>query len=364
MTAYYLDTDMFRTHKLILTALLLCASLTAHATDISGSGSSAAKLLYAKLSASYSKVSATKLQYQPIGSAGGLKQAKERSVDFGASDVALSAAEQKSGKLICFPTAISGVVPVFNLPGIKSGELLLTGEVLADIFSRKITKWNDPQLQALNPRLALPASTIVVVVRQDGSGSTYHFTDYLSKRSPAWAQSYGRKLTIAWPADTTAVQGSAGVVAALKQTSGAIGYVDFSYVQQDRLAYAKLRNHDGKVVAPQRDGFAAALANSGWKNQVTFEETLSDKPGDASWPITMGTFIILNQAASNPQRTIATLMFFTWAFMNGNPVVDEVNFVRLPDVLKGRIYNEFTKLTDMNGNALEWSLQDVMNQHL
>lgn len=339
-----------------IAALALCFSLPTAAIDITGAGSSAAKPLYAKWAELHARSADIKLSYQAVGSSGGIKQIKERAVDFGASDVALPLEDLKKEKLLCFPSAISGVVPTVNLPGIKSGELQLTGEVLADIFARKITKWNDPAIAAGNPGLALPKLAIVPVARQDGSGTTYNFTDYLSKVSPAWKNTFGRNFTINWPSEVTQVKGSGGVVTAVKQTSGAIGYVDYNYVLQDHLAYAKLKNRDGKFVAPNADGFASALHNSSWTSKATFEEMLTDKPGLHSWPITMGTFIIVPRATRHPEHTIATLKFFTWAFMKGDRIVSGMDFVQLPDRVQARIYNELTKIADLNGKPLQWSL--------
>jgi phosphate transport system substrate-binding protein len=260
-------------------------------------------------------------------------------------------------KLICFPSAISGVVPIINLPGMKQGELQLTGEILADIFSRKVTKWNDAEIAAVNPGVALPKLPIVAVVRQDGSGTTYNFTDYLSKMSKPWKDTYGRNFTITWPSDATQVKGSGGIVTAVKQSVGAIGYVDYNYVVQEKLNYAKVQNRDGKFVAPTGDAFESALNNSTWKSQATFEEMLTDKPGAHSWPITMGTFVIVPQTTSDPEKTIAALKFFTWAFMKGDKLVSNIDFVRLPDRVQARIYNELTKITDTSGAPLHWNME-------
>lgn len=346
---------MFAKSRVFMSALALCLSAPASAVEITGAGSSAAKPLYTKWADAYGRSVDATLNYQPIGSSAGIKKIKERAVDFGASDVALSADDLKKDKLICFPSAISGVVPVFNLPGVRAGELRLTGEVLAGIFASKITKWNDPAIAASNPGLALPKTAIVTVARQDGSGTTYNFSDYLSKVSPMWKDSFGRNFTIGWPHEIVQVKGSDGVVTAVKQTAGAIGYVDYNYVVQDKLAYVKLRNRDGNFVTPTAEGFSAALSNSTWKAKAGFEEMLTDKPGSHSWPITMGTFVIVPQAASNPQRMIATLKFFTWAFMHGDRIVTGMDFVQLPDRIQARIYNEMTRITDQNGTPLQWS---------
>ncbi|MET3131421.1 phosphate transport system substrate-binding protein [Oxalobacteraceae bacterium GrIS 1.11] len=350
---------MFIKATVILAALLLFPAATA--ANITGAGSSSVAPLYAKWSESYAKNHGPKLDYQPIGTTGGIQQIKERAVDFGASDIALSSAESSKSKLFCFPSAISGVVPVLNIAGIKSGQVHLSGEVLADIFSRKITKWNDPALLALNPGVNLPALAIVVMARQDGSGTTYNFTDYLSKQSPAWKSTYGKNFTIAWPGDVVQSKGSQALVAALKQTPGAIGYVDYNSVVQDKLIFPKLKNRDGKFVVPAIEGFAAALENSGWVRQAAFEEMLTDKAGAQTWPITMGTFVIVPQVAANPERAIATLKFFTWAFMNGDTIISELNFVRLPDRVQARIFRELVTITDASGKPLHWTLAEVIN---
>ena len=348
---------MFSKCKAIFGLLALCATVSAQAADITGAGSSAAKPLYNLWSDSYSKTGAPKLSYQPVGSSAGIQQIKDKLVDFGASDVAMSPEDLKTFKMICFPSAISGVVPVINLPGVKSGELQLTGPVLADIFSRKIAKWNDPEIAALNPSVNLPKISIAAVVRSDGSGTTYNFTDYLSKVSQPWKDAYGHNFKINWPSDTTQVKGSGGVVGAVKSTAGAIGYVDYNYVVQEKLAYAKVQNRDGKFVAPTADAFGSALTNSSWKTSARFEEMLTDKPGSHTWPITMGTFVIVPQTTANPDRTIAALKFFTWAFLKGDQMVGDLDFVRLPDAVQARIYNELTKITDTSGKPLHWNMQ-------
>ncbi len=346
---------MSQFQKIAVISALLWQSIATHATEINGAGSSAAKPLYTKWAEVYGQTAPTTLAYQPIGSSGGIKQIKAKKVDFGASDVALSLEELKKENLINFPSAISGVVPIINIPGVKAGELQLTGDILVEIFSRRITLWNDPAITALNPDLALPKTPIIVVVRQDGSGTTYNFTDYLSKISHKWKNTFGRNFTVLWPGDTQQVKGSSALAAMVKQTPGAIGYVDYNYVVQDRLIYPQLKNRDGKFVAPSAKTFDAALSNSTWKSQGAFEEMLTDRPGSQSWPITMGTFIILNRIAAQPENTIATLRFFTWAFIKGDHVVAGSDFVRLPDQVQGRIFKDLLQITDTDGKPLKWS---------
>jgi phosphate transport system substrate-binding protein len=340
--------------------LIALATLPAHGAEIKGAGSSAAQPLYNLLAAGYAQSEKVSIAYTPSGSSDGLKQIKGKTVDFGATDVALTPEERKAQNLVCFPTAISGVVPVFNLPGLRKGQVQLTGEVLADIFSRKVVKWNDEKLRALNPGLALPDLAISVVARQDGSGTTLNFTDYLSKASAAWKTQFGRNYTIAWSAGTTQVKGSGGVVAALKQTAGAITYVDYQYAVQNNLSWAMLKNRDGKFVKPGSSGFSSALVNSAWLTKGTYEDMLTDRPGAATWPITSGTFILLAQASGNPEKTIAAVKFFTWGFIHGDAIVGKADFVRLPDIVQGRIFGELSGITDAGGAPLKWSLAELM----
>ncbi|WP_019143108.1 phosphate ABC transporter substrate-binding protein PstS [Noviherbaspirillum massiliense] len=336
-------------------SLCLLLPLFSQAADVGGAGSSAAHPLYTKWAELYRQKNGISVEYQPVGSSAGIRQIKAKAVDFGASDVALGREELAKENLLCFPTAISGVVPVINLPGVKAGELLLSGEVLADIYAGKITKWSDAAIAALNPGIALPKLSIVIVARQDGSGTTYNLSDYLSKVSAAWKSGFGTGFTVKWPAGALQVKGSSGMVAAVRQTTGAIGYVDYNYVVQDKLVYPKLRNSHGRYVEPSPTAFASALANSGWKSKAAFEEALTDKPGPSSWPITMGTFVIVPRKTSNPKATIATLRFFTWAFLKGDDTVNGIDFVRLPDAVQARIYGEFTRITDQDGKPLGWS---------
>jgi phosphate transport system substrate-binding protein len=355
------NTAMSPTKSILLAVLVASAPAVFAQTTLSGAGSSAAEILYTSMAAAYSKSANVSLNYQSSSSTDGLQQVKNRKVDFGASDVALSADERKAAKLLCFPTAVSGIVPVVNLPGVASGQLKLTGELLAEIFSRKLTKWNDPKLLALNPGLALPTLPITVVTRQDGSGTTYNFTDYLSKSSPEWKAGYGSSYSVSWAAGTTPVKGSSGVVAAVKLTAGAIAYVDYQYVTKNKLNFATLKNRDGKFVAPSGAGFTSAMNNSGWSSKGAYEEMLTDKPGAASWPITASTFAIVPLVSANPNNAVAAIKFFTWGFVHGDAAVGNTAFVRLPDNVQGRIFGELTTITDNAGQPLKWSLSDTLN---
>ena len=351
---------MYFIRNLGIILLLALGTMPARGADIKGAGSSAAEPLYTLLAASYAQTEKVKLSYTASGSSDGLKQIKARTVDFGATDVALNLEERKAQKLVCFPTAISGVVPVFNLPSLRKAQLQLTGEVLADIFARKIVKWNDEKLRTLNPGLALPDLAISVIARLDGSGTTLNFTDYLGKASPSWMSTFGRNYTIAWPAGTAQAKGSGGVVAALKQTAGAITYVDYQYAVQNNLSAALLKNREGKFVKAGAAGFSSALINSAWLTKASYEDMLTDRPGVSTWPITSGTFILVPQVSSNPEKTIAAVRFFTWGFIHGDAIVGKADFVRLPDVVQGRVFGELSAITDAAGAPLKWSLTELM----
>lgn len=339
-------------------SLYLCSFVFAslsHAATTTGAGSSAAAPLYNKWADAYNKKTGGSLDYQAAGSSAGIKQIKARSVDFGASDVALSVADLKAAKLIQFPSAISGVVPVINLPGFKSGDLKLDGETLADIFARKIAYWDDVAIAKNNPGMRLPHKSIAVIVRQDGSGTTYNFTDYLSKVSPSWKTSYGKNFTIKWHTDLTQVKGSSAISSSIENTNYSISYIDYNYVLKDKLHSVAMKNREGKFIQPSASGFETALNNSGWKTKGRFEEMLTDRPGMNSWPITMGTFILVPSIADSPERTIAVLKFFTWGFMNGDYLVNTVDLVRLPDSIQARIFREMTTVKDNSGEILNWA---------
>jgi len=349
---------MISRNSLLFPLVLLLSHANTHA-QIQGSGSSAAAPLYQRWADAYSKTGGTNIVYQAQGSSAGIKKIKENSVDFGASDAAMSQAELKKEKLIQFPSAISGVVPVINLPGIKTAELRLTGEILAGIFSGDITIWNDAAISAQNPGVRLPNKNIEVIVRQDGSGTTYNFSDYLSKSSKSWQAKFGRNFTIPWNTRLTQVKGSSSIASTLKKTPYAISYIDYNYVTQEKLDFALLQNRDGRFIAPSAEAFSSALTNSNWKANGNFEEMLTDKPGLKSWPITMGTFIVMHQRAKDAQQTTAAMKFFTWAFMRGDRYVNSVDFVRLPDHLQARIFKEMTTVTDKKGEVLNWNLNPM-----
>ena len=341
--------------KFAASLTLLATSQFALADAITGAGSSAASPLYHVWAAAYTPQSNAEMNYDAIGSSAGIKKIKEQAVDFGASDVALSPDDLEQNHLIQFPSAISGIVPVVNLPGIRPGELKLTGAILAGIYAHQITHWNDDAIVALNPTLGLPKAAIVAIGRSDGSGSTYNFSDYLGRVSPSWKAAYGTNFVIKWPAEVQVAKGSSGIVAAVKQTANSISYVDYNYVVQDKLTYAQLKNADGHFVAPLPANFESALNHSTWKTQGNFNEMLTDKAGANSWPITMGTFVIMPKVANNAGKTIAALKFFSWGFIQGDHYVNNLDFVHLPDAIQAKIYKQMMTITDTQGNHLNWS---------
>jgi phosphate transport system substrate-binding protein len=342
---------------LATSALMTCA---AHGADIKGAGSYRAKPLYGVLATAYAKSHPLTMTYQPSSSADGVNQIKANAVDFGASDIPLTADERKVAKLLCVPTAISGVVPVVNIVGVRSGQLKLTGDVLADIFARKIVKWNDPRVTALNAGVKLPDQAITVIARTESSGITYNFTDYLSKVSKTWSAGSGRNLVVKWADGVVPVKGHAALVSAFRSTPGAISFADFHNVKEDNLTYAALKNRDGKYVEPDAGSFSSAVRNSAWNKTAAYEESLVDQAGAASWPITAGTFIMMPQKARNPEQAIVTLKFFAWAFTAGETALAKSDFVKLPDNVQGRVFGELAAVTDNAGVPLHWSLADVL----
>ncbi|NML46709.1 phosphate ABC transporter substrate-binding protein PstS [Ramlibacter sp. G-1-2-2] len=327
-------------------------SAQAGAETISGAGSTAAAPIYQVWAREYGKVTGTAFAYESVGSSAGLKKIRGGETGFGASDVAPTESELAKDGLVLFPVAITGIAPVVNLPHVADGELRLSGEVLARIFMGEIRNWSAPELRQLNPGVSLPDLAIRVVVRADGSGTTFNFTDYLSKESPAWKQRYGAKTLVAWPAGAVAMTGSEGVVKDVKEHAGAIGYADFGYVSDYKLASAQVRNADGEFVRASVPGFRAALAASDWSATGSFTSTLTSQRGKATWPITMGTFVVVPRVSNRPEQTAAALKFFLWAFNHGDALVQQANFVRLPDRVQASAFKAIASVKDKQGKAL------------
>ena len=340
--------------KHVVLALAVAAAglpVLAHA-EVRGAGSTAAAPVYRVWSAGYAASSGITLSYDAVGSGEGLKRIRAGSVDFGASDVPLSAADAAKTGLVCVPSVVTGAVPFVNVPGVPRGQLKLTGELLAQIFLGKLDSWDAPELRALNPGLALPKLKIRPVVRADGSGTTYHFTDYLSAVSPAWKTAYGTKSTITWPAGFTAAKGSGDVVKAVQATSGAIGYVDYNYVLDNDLNAVQLRNFAGRFVIAQVGGFREAVVQSAWNRKGDFTAPLINLPGGETWPITMGTFIVVPAVSQSGPRTLAALKFLTWGYFHGDELAARAKFVPLPERVQAIAYRELARVTDASGATI------------
>ena len=296
--------------------------------EITGAGATFIYPLLSKWSDDYNKATGARINYQSIGSGGGIAQIKAGTVDFGSSDKPLAPEELAKDGLAQFPSAVGGVVPVVNLEGLEAGKLRLSGAVLADIFLGKVATWNDPAIAALNPGLPLPSSKINVVHRSDGSGTTFNFVNYLSKVSPAWKATVGEGTSVNWPGGIGG-KGNEGVAAYVKQIKGSIGYVELAYATENRMAYAGMQNAAGNWVQPSAASFAAAAASADWKNARDFSLVVTDAPGADAWPITATNFILVYKQPKDAKRTRDTLDFFKWAFEQGQAQADALHFVPL-----------------------------------
>jgi phosphate transport system substrate-binding protein len=303
----------------------------ANAAEVTGAGASFPAPVYSKWADAYQKATGNKINYQSIGSGGGIKQITSKTVDFGASDMPLTPQELDKTGMMQFPTVIGGVVPVVNIPGIKAGELRLTGAVLADIYLGKIVKWNEKAIADLNPKLTLPAHDIAVVRRADGSGTTFIFTNYLSKVNAEWKSKVGEGTAVQWPVGLGG-KGNEGVSAFVQRVPAAIGYVEYAYAKQNKLAHAQLQNADGVFVQPEDDAFKAAAAGADWTKSA-FYEILTDKPGKATWPISGATFILIHKVQDKPAQGLEVLKFFDWSFKNGDKMASDLDYVPIPDSL-------------------------------
>lgn len=311
-------------------ALAAAAIFPVQAADITGAGASFVFPVMSQWASDYNKATGNRINYQSIGSGGGIAQIKAGTVDFGSSDAPLSSADLAKAGLAQFPLVIGGVVPVANVPGLKPGKLKLTGPLLADIFLGKIAKWDDAAITALNPDLKLPALPIRVIHRSDGSGTTFNFVNYLAKVSPEWKAKVGEGTSVKWPAGYGG-KGNEGVAAYVKQIKGGIGYVELSYVLQNKMAHASMQNAAGNFVQPNADTFAAAAASADWKNAADFNLVMTNAPGDQSWPITATNFILMYKQPKKPVNAKAAKEFFTWVYANGDAKAATLHYVPLPD---------------------------------
>lgn len=333
-----------------IASLSLLAMSSVSAAEITGAGASFPAPIYAKWADAYQKATGNKINYQSIGSGGGIKQITAKTVDFGASDMPLKPEVLEKDGLMQFPTVIGGVVPVFNLPGVKPGELKLTGSVLADIYLGKILKWNDKAIAELNPGMTLPATDIGVVRRADGSGTTFIFTNYLSKASADWKTKVGEGTAVQWPVGLGG-KGNEGVSAFVQRLPGSIGYVEYAYAKQNKLTHAMLKNSAGNFVAPNDTSFKAAAAGADWSKSA-FYEILTDEPGKDSWPITGATFILMHKVQDRSAQAAEVLKFFDWSYKNGDKMADELDYVPLPDSLVKLIHASWGQLKDASGKPV------------
>jgi phosphate transport system substrate-binding protein len=315
--------------KTIVAAGLVAASTSAFAADITGAGATFPFPVYSKWADAYKKETGNGLNYQSIGSGGGIKQIQAKTVTFGASDMPLKAEQLEKDGFVQWPMVMGAIVPVVNLEGVKAGEMVFDGETLANIYLGKITKWDDPAIKKLNPKVNLPSTAIAVVRRSDGSGTTFNFTNYLSKVSADWKSKVGEGTAVEWPVGVGA-KGNEGVSANIGQTKNSIGYVEYAYAKQNKLTYTGMVNSAGKTVQPTVPAFQAAAANADWSKAPGYYVILTNQPGDASWPITAATFILMHKVPTDKAASDEALKFFKWAFEKGGKMAEELDYIPMP----------------------------------
>ena len=335
-------------------ALLAGALLSgaAQAVDITGAGATFPYPIYAKWADAYKKATGAGLNYQSIGSGGGIKQITAKTVDFGASDAPMKGEDLEKNGLIQFPAIMGGVVPVYNLKGVKSGELKLTGTLIADIYLGKVKMWNDPAIAKLNPGIGLPNQAISAVNRSDGSGTTFLFTNYLSKVSAEWKSTIGEGTAVKWSTGVGG-KGNEGVANYVARIDGSIGYVEYAYAKQNKLSYAQMMNKDGQLVVPSDDNFKAAAAGADWNSVPGMGVVLTDQPGKASWPITGASFILIHKRQEKPENGKEVLRFFDWSFKNGAKMADDLDYVPMPDPVVKLIQSVWkSQIKDASGKSI------------
>ena len=336
--------------RFLIAAVGLVAVGAAQA-QITGAGATFPAPIYAKWAEAYKAASGVALNYQAIGSGGGIKQIQAKTVDFGATDDPLSGEELTKSGLVQFPAVIGGVVPVVNLTGVKPGEMKLTGAVLADIFRGQIKVWNDPAIAQINPGVKLPSAAITLVYRSDSSGTTYVFTDYLAQVSPAFKTAPGAGKTVNWTAGLGG-RGNAGVAANVTKIDGAIGYVEYAYAKQNKMTHTAMVNRDGKTVQPDDLTFAAAANRVDWKSEPGFGVNLNNQPGADAWPITSASFILMYRAAADAKRSAEALKFFKWALNSGQKLAVDLDYVPLPPAVVKLIETSWNEIRDAGGKPV------------
>jgi len=342
--------------KFFFAASLLAVSLgfagqAAVAAEITGAGASFPAPVYAKWADAYQKATGNKVNYQSIGSGGGIKQINAKTVDFGASDMPLKTEVLEKDGLVQFPTVIGGVVPVVNVTGVQPGQLKLTGVVLADIYLGKISKWNDKAIAELNPGVTLPNVDIAIIRRADGSGTTFIFTNYLSKVSDEWKSKVGEGTAVQWPVGMGG-KGNEGVSAFLQRIPNSVGYVEYAYAKQNKLAWVMMKNAAGNYVAPDDDTFKEAAATADW-NKSAFGEILTNQSGKNAWPITGATFILMHKVQDKPAQAAEVLKFFDWSYKNGGKLAADLDYVPLPESLVKQIHASWSNVKDASGKSVK-----------
>ncbi len=338
--------------RVLVVAAAAALSAQAFAADITGAGATFPYPIYAKWADAYKKATGVGLNYQSIGSGGGIKQITAKTVDFGASDMPLKPEDLQKHGLMQFPAVMGGVVPVYNIKGLGKGDITLTGEQLAQIYLGKIKKWNDPSLVANNKGVKLPDQAISVVHRSDGSGTTFIFANYLSKVSPEWKSTVGEGTSLKWPTGVGG-KGNEGVANYVGRINGAIGYVEYAYAKQNKLAAAKMVNRDGKAVIPDEDSFKAAAAGADWAKAPGMALLLTDQPGAQSWPMTGATFILMHLTQAKPENAKEVLKFFDWSFKNGGKMAAELDYVPMPETVVGLVQSAWkSQIKDASGKPV------------
>jgi phosphate transport system substrate-binding protein len=339
-------------HLVIVAGFLFATALTAAAVEISGAGATFPYPVYAKWADAYKKETGTGLNYQSIGSGGGIKQIQAKTVVFGATDAPLKGPELDKFGLVQFPMVMGGIVPVVNIEGMAAGDLVLDGPTLAGIFLGKVKSWDDPAIKKLNPNVKLPSQPIVVVHRSDGSGTTFNFTYYLSQVSPEWKSQVGSATSVEWPVGVGA-KGNEGVSNNVTQTKGSIGYVEYAYALQNKMVHTKMVNKDGNTVAPTSRTFQAAAANADWSSVPGFGVILSNQPGAESWPMTAATFILIHKKPDDAAAAAEALKFFAWAYDKGDKMAEELDYVPMPNKVVTEIEKVWaSEIKDSGGKPL------------
>ena len=342
----------FVRRALLATMALGLSTGAALAQDVTGAGATFPAPVYAKWSDAYNKATGARINYQSVGSGAGIRQIKAKTVDFGATDMPIKDEDLAKDGMVQFPTVIGGVVPVINIAGIKPGQVRLTGQVLGDIYLGKITKWNDAALTALNPGVPLPDAAISVVRRADGSGTTFIFTNYLSKVNADWKAKVGEGTAVNWPTGAGG-KGNEGVAAFVQRLPNSIGYVEYAYVKQNKMTFTLMRNKDGQFVTPSDDAFKAAAAGADWTK--SFYQITTEQPGKDSWPLTNPTYILMYKVQDKPATATNTLKFFDWAFANGDKMADELDYVPLPAAVKDLVRKQWAEqIKDASGKPVSF----------